>query len=351
MRGNPNLGEVQGFLIAIENKLKHPLSTGIWVNELRLSKIDEKGGYAALGRVDMQLADLGTLSVSANTYSYGFGTIDQQVNERARDNMFQFDAALNLDLGKLVPQKLGFSIPVYASINKTILTPEYDPYDLDIRYKDKLKMAGDKRDSIQKAAADITTIKTVNFTNVRFGQAGAQPRLWSISNFDFSYSYTEFDQTNPLILFNNIKKYHGGLGYTYNTSPKFKEPFKNLIKNKSVWLTPIKDINFNYMPSLLSFRADINRQYGIYVPRIVNTYDSKVEKVDTTFDKYFTFDRYYNLRWDLTRSFNLDFSATAFARVDEPFGALNTKEKKDSVRNNFFHAGRNTVYQQQKGDT
>jgi hypothetical protein len=33
----------------------------------------EKGGYAALGRVDMQLADLGTLSVSANTYSYGFG--------------------------------------------------------------------------------------------------------------------------------------------------------------------------------------------------------------------------------------------------------------------------------------
>ena len=30
---------------------------------------------------------------------------------------------------------------------------------------------------------------------------------------------------------NNIKKYHGGLGYTYNTSSKFKEPFKNLIKN------------------------------------------------------------------------------------------------------------------------
>jgi cell surface protein SprA len=58
------------------------------------------------------------------------------------------------------------------------------------------------------------------------------------------------------------------------------------------------------------------------------------------------FDRYYNLRWDLTRSLNLDFSAAAFARVDEPFGALNTKEKKDSVRTNFLHAGRNTMYQQ-----
>ncbi len=36
----------------------------------------------------------------------------------------------------------------------------------------------------------------------------------------------------------------------------------------------------------------------------------------------------------------------AFARVDEPYGQLNTKEKRDSMWNNFFHAGRNTMYQQ-----
>ncbi len=346
IKGNPNLGEVQGFLISIENETDNTISTEVWVNELRLSKIDEKGGYAALGRVDMQLADLGTLSLSANTYSYGFGSIDQQISQRAIDNMFQFDAALNIDAGKLLPQKFGLSVPIYASINKTILTPEYDPYDLDILYKDKLAMAGAKRDSVKKAAGDITTIKTVNFTNVHFAQTGSKTHLWSISNFDVSYSYTEFEQTNPLILENDIKKYHAGLGYTYNASSKFKEPFKDLIKNKSPWLTPIKDINFNYIPSLLSFRADINRQYGIFVPRIVNTYDSKVEQVDTTYDKYFTFDRYYNLRWDFTRSLNLDFSATAFARVDEPYGQLDTKLKKDTVRENFFHAGRNTVYQQ-----
>ncbi|MEP6465760.1 MAG: cell surface protein SprA [Parafilimonas sp.] len=349
IKGNPNLGEVQGFLIAVENETESTISTEVWVNELRLSNIDDKGGYAALGRVDMQLADLGTLSVSANTYSYGFGSIDQQIDQRAKDNMFQYDAALNIDAGKLLPHKIAVSIPVYASINKTILTPEYDPYDLDILYKDKLKMAttGAQRDSIKRAAGDITTIKTLNFTNVRFGQNSSKPHLWNISNFDFSYSYTEFDQTNPLILNNNIKKYHSGFGYTYNQSSKFKEPFKHLIKNKSLWLTPIKDINFNYMPSLVSFRADINRQYGIYIPRIVNTYDSKIEQVDTTYDKYFTFDRYYNLRWDFTRSLNLDFSAVAFATVDEPFGQLNTQVKKDSVRQNFFHAGRNTMYQQQ----
>ncbi len=223
LKGNPNLGEVQGFLIAVENETNNTVSTEVWVNELRLSKIDEKGGYAALARVDMQLADLGTLSLSANTYSHGFGAIDQQINERAKNSLFQFDGALNIDAGKLLPKKLGFSIPVYASLNKTYITPEFDPYDLDITYKDKLGMAGNKqqKDSIRDVARDATTIKTVNFTNVRFGQPGSKPHLWSISNFDFSYSYTEFLQTNSLILKNDIKKYHAGMGYTYNTPSKF----------------------------------------------------------------------------------------------------------------------------------
>lgn len=344
--GNPNLAEVQGFLIGVENASNETLSTEVWVNELRLSKIDENGGWAALGRADIQLADLGTLSVSANTYTQGFGTIEQHANERATDNMLQYDAALNIDAGKLLPKNSGVTIPVYASLNKTILTPQYDPYDKDVLYSYKLATAGDKRDSIKNVARDETTIKTINFTNVRFGQNSQKQRLWSLKNFDFSYSYTLFEQTNSLISLNSIAKHRAGFGYTYTGTSKYLEPFKHLIKNKSPWLGLIRDINFNPNPSLLSFRADINRQFGKYTPRIVNTYDSKVERVDTTYDKYFTFDRYYNMRWDLTRSFNLDFSATNFARIDEPLGLLDTKAKRDTVRNNFFNGGRNTIYQQ-----
>jgi cell surface protein SprA len=347
--GNPNLGEVRGFLIGIENDatgIVSPVDAEVWVNELRLSHIDENGGWAALGRVDMQLADLGTLSLSANTFTQGFGTIEQRANERARNDMLQYDAALNIDLAKLLPKNSGITIPVYASINKTILTPEYDPYDLDVKYKYKLATAGDKKDSIKNVALDETTIKTVNFTNVRFGQNAKKQHLWNLSNFDFSYSFTQFEQSNPLILLNNVRTHRAGLGYTYNTTSKYIEPFKRLIRNKSPWFGLVRDINFNPMPSLISFRADINRQFGRYTPRIVNTLDNTVEKVDTTYDKYFTFDRYYNLRWDLTRSFNFDFSATNFARVDEPYGLLDTKAKKDSVRENFFKGGRNTLYQQ-----
>lgn len=347
--GNPNLGEVRGILVAIENPLKPDgatVFTEVWVNELRLSQLDERGGWAASGRVDLTLADLGTLSVSANTHTQGFGTIEQRVNERARENLMQFDAAANIDAGKLVPKAARISIPLYASINRTILTPEYDPYDKDVKYQEKLGASPkEKQDSIRNAAVDQTTIKTFNVTNVRFQPSG-KPGLLKISNFDFSYAYSQLEQSSPVILQNKITKQRGALGYTYINQSKYIEPFRKFIKTNTPWIALVKDFNFNLKPSLLSFRADVNRQFGEFIPRIVNTVDSKVERVDTTYDKYYTFDRYYNLRWDLTRSLNLDFNAINNARIDEPYGRIDTKAKKDSVRSNFYKGGRNTLYTQ-----
>ena len=347
--GNPNLGEVRGILVAIENA--NPTSTApmyaeMWVNELRLSALDEKSAWAALGRVDMTLADLGTLSVSANTYTQGFGTIEQRVNERARDNLVQFDIATNLNAGKLTPAKWGLSLPVYASINRTIHAPQYDPYDRDVLYQSKLNTSGNKRDSIRNTALDQTTIKTINFTNVRLAPSARKPQPWRLSNFDVSYSFTQTEQRSPLVTENKVTRYRAGLGYTFSGQPRFIEPMRYLIKGNSNWLKWLKEFNFNITPSLIGFRADVNRQFGQFVPRIVNTIDSKVERVDTTYDKFFTFDRFYNMRWDLTRSLNIDFSATNNARVDEPFGRIDKGPKRDSVRNNFLKGGRNTLYQQ-----
>ncbi|MDP9230493.1 MAG: cell surface protein SprA, partial [Bacteroidota bacterium] len=103
--GNPNLGEVRGMLMAIQNIGKETICTEAWFNELRLSKLDERGGYAAVGRVDISLADLGSLSLAASMKTRGFGTIEQRVNERSREDFYQFDLATNLDIGKLLPKK------------------------------------------------------------------------------------------------------------------------------------------------------------------------------------------------------------------------------------------------------
>jgi cell surface protein SprA len=50
------------------------------------------------------------------------------------------------------PKKAAISIPMFASYSQTVSMPEYDPYDLDIKLKDKLNQnSGSKKDSIRDA--------------------------------------------------------------------------------------------------------------------------------------------------------------------------------------------------------
>ena len=341
--GNPNLGEVRGMFMGVENAKKEILDAELWFNELRLTKMNENGGWAALGRVDIRLADLGSLTLSANYRSVGFGTIEQRVNERSKEDYLTWDAATSLDLGKLTPKHIGLQIPVYAGISKTISKPQFDPLDMDLRLKDKINSAKNAHDadSIKTQAIDQTTIKTVNFTNVRKNKTnGKKPQLLDISNVDLNYNYTHQERTSPIIELEDIKKTRAAIGYNYAPQPKFMEPFKNSFKSKSPWLALVRDFNFNYVPSLISVKADWFRQFGASRSRNIGT----SFKLPETYNKFFYFDRYYNLRWDFTRSISLDFMAVNNARVDEPFGRIDSKEKKDSIRKNFWSGGRNTHY-------
>ena len=341
--GNPNLGEVRGMFLGVQNGSSNPVNTEVWFNELRLSKLDERGGWAAIGRVDLRLADLGQVSVSGSSRSVGFGTLEQRVNERSREDFKQFDVSANLDLGRMLPRSAGIQLPVYAAISKTTSTPEYDPYDLDLRLKDKIEAAtsGAMADSIRRDAEDQVTLKTITFTNVKKIKTGPEPpKIWDISNFDLNYSLTHQQRSNPLIELEDVKTTRAAIGYNFAPQPKFIEPFKNMIKSRSPWLALFRDFNFNYKPSLISVRADVFRQYGILRNRNVGT----SFKLPENFNKFFTFDRYYSLRWDLTRSLTLDFNAVNNARIDEPFGRIDTDEEKDIIKENFLKGGRNTHY-------
>ena len=344
--GNPNLAEVRGILIGVENTNVEVACGEMWVNELRLSSIDEKGGYAALGRVDVNLSDLGTLTISANGHTNGFGTLEQRINERYRDNLLQFDVSANLELGKLLPKKAGISIPVFASYQQSQSTPEYDPYDLDIKLKDKLGNGGKiQKDSIRNAAVDFTATKTLNFTNVRKVKTnGKKPKIYDVENLDLSYSYINISSHTPLIEYNDVTRHRAAVGYNFAPQPKYYEPFKNIFKNtKTKWFDLLKGFNVNYVPSQLTFRADLSRQFGVVKPRTVG---NDKYQIPETYDKYFVFQRDYIMRWNFTKSIGLDYTATNNSRIDEPMGRLDTKEKKDSVLRNLLDGGRNTVFYQ-----
>jgi cell surface protein SprA len=346
--GDPNLGQVDGILIGVENTNAASACGQIWVDELRLSDINEKGGWAGVGKADMTLSDLGRVTTSVSHHSVGFGTLEQNTNERFKDDLTQFDIATNLEMGKLLPKKDALSIPVYASYSQSVSLPEYDPYNLDIKLQDELNGASAaKRDSIKNVAVDFSSTTTVNFTNVHKNKTTKGPaKIYDISNFNVSYSYVNQEAHNPLLQNNQQINQRTGLVYSYTAPPSYIEPFKKLKlfkKVKSHWLDLFKDFNFNPIPSQLSFKADLNKQFVVTQVRSIGV---TKYAIPANYGSFFTFERDYILRWALSRSFNFDLTANNNSRIDEPYGPIDTKEKKDTVWNNLFKGGRNTLYNQ-----
>lgn len=364
VRGNPNLSNVVTIMIGIRNPSKQnnalsdddgmPKSGEIWVNELRLTNFKEDGGWAARARVSSKLADLGTLNMSGSISTPGFGSIEKKVNERSKEEIVEYDVSTNLDLGKFFPEKSNVSIPVYAGYSESFINPEYNPLDPDIKLDDALKNANTKaeKDSIKNIAQDYTQRKSINFTNVKINKVTEKPHFYNISNFSLSYGYNETFARDINTEYDILKNYRGAFNYIYNTRPKIVTPLRKAggILNKKAFAI-IKDFNFYYMPTSISFRTDVFRKYQANKTR--NIYDPN-NIIEPTFNKEFNWNRYYDVKWDLSRSLKLDFSATNIARVDENSGAIDKSDKysadywKDSIwdrlRNRNYDHNINVTY-------
>jgi cell surface protein SprA len=331
-----------------------PLSTEVWVNEMRLTGLDERGGVAALARMDIQLADIGNLTLAGNYSSIGFGAINQKVQQRSRQDIFGYDIASSLELGRLLPDSWKFRIPFYGSLSRTTNTPEFDPYDLDIVLKEKLRDAESPviRDSLKTQAVETVTLKTMTFTNVRKESGGAEkPMPWDPSNFSVSYAITQSTVSDPLIESDDRKRYNGGLDYRYSRSVNYFEPFKNLIKDDK-YLGLIKNFNLNYLPNSFSMRTVMERRFNSSKYRFTGLDD----KYSTFYNKKFTWNRDYNLEWDFTKSLKFSFSAMNASVIDEPDelemaedpSIINIAEyRKDSIWNNIRNLGRTKNYTHQ----
>jgi cell surface protein SprA len=319
--------------------------TEVWFDELRLTDISEKGGWAAVGKVDVKLADLGTLSVAGSNKSAGWGTIDQNTSERSYENDMELDVATNLELGKLLPKKANLSVPIYAGVTRTVATPEYDPFQLDIPLKteEALATSAKAKDSIRSEAIDAQTVTTINLTNLHVNNpTNKKLQPWSIQNFNISYSYTNTSHHSPLAVEDDNTTNKATFAYNYNHTAKFHEPFKKLIKSKSKWLGLIRDFNYNLMPSVLSFQANVVHQFAPYRSRNIG---GPVDILPETFNNIFTFNRLYTLRWDFTRSLSLDYTATNNAWIDNDSGRLD-KSMRRKVWTQFLKGGRTILFTQ-----
>ena len=363
--GNPDLGDVKTMMLGARNPSKddpqnpkddddgQPKCVELWFNELRASGFEEFGGTAAVANVSIKLADLGTVNVSGRMHTRGFGQVEQRIDQRFKDDMYQYDASVQLQLGRLFGEKAGIQLPFYGSYAETFSMPEFDPYQFDISTKDVVNSTrqafGD--DSARTYRRQIQTIQTrrgYNFSNVRFvpKTKSKKPQIWDPGNFNFTWAYTEIINSDPFIEKNSRKNYVAAVNWAFSPQPKDWYPFKKLIKSKSKWLDLIRDFNVNPIPSTLSVSNDWNREFGEIKLRSLGEADFPIP---TTYNKFFLWNRSYQFKYNPFKSLSIDYTAANQGRVDEPDGLLDSKAKQDTMWQNFWKGGRNTAFNQQFG--
>ena len=354
VKGSPNLGNVQIMMMGIRNR-KGKVNTGrkaveVWHNELRLPEFDQSGGWAANARVSSRLADLGSVTVAGRVRTEGFGSISQNVNQRQLDDLNEIDVGTSLDFGRFFPEKAGIRLPMYYGYSQSTRSPKYNPLGPDIELKESLKSAETKeiRDSIKNISQDITTRKSINFTNVKVEpqRQKTKTNVWDPENFALTYSYNEIDRRNINTQFNVDRTHRGMFSYNYSNRPKAIEPFKSVKLLQKGPLKLIGGINFYPLPTQVSFRTDLYRRYHETQTRNIT---NPMFKLPATYEKDFMWNRFFDLRYDITRMLKFDFSSRNSSRIDEPEGRMRKGDddyqwKKDSIMTNLWNLGRPTMY-------
>jgi cell surface protein SprA len=366
--GAPNLSNVRTMMIGVRNPKKRLAADSddgmakcaeVWVNELRLTDFDQRGGWAANARVAAQLADFANVSISGSMSTIGFGSIDQTVSERQKETIYAYDLQSSFELGKFFPKETGMRIPMFIGSSEQWANPQFNPLDPDIEFDDALANLEDDqaRAELKEISQDYTRRQSINFTNVKKERAGKRaqktPMPWDVENLSATYSFTEIFRRNITVKEDIRQDHRGQLNYTYRLQPKPIEPFKNTtwLQNKNLAL--IKDVNLYYLPKQFSMIGSIDRTTHLLEMRNTDDPFNDDARLPVTENNSFNFNRQYSLLYDITRNLKLDYNANMRTRVDELVGIDPTtgdpytkEQRSDEIWENLSDFGRPINYHQ-----
>jgi cell surface protein SprA len=321
VKGNPDLSKIMTIMIGVRNTdLTEEANYTIWTNELRAFGFDAQDkGSAGLLAVDLKLADLGTLMFAGNFRNFGFGSVQDKISNRSREDSYSFGGALNLALDKFLPMKWGLSIPFFVNYDRQVAVPGFNPLDPDIRLNRALdgNLNVYQQNLTRAMVSDMATTTGFNFMNVHKAKTGNNTRsnFYDIENFSFSYAQNRIYRSN-ILMANNDQSFTSA-GVTYQYSPRVKpfEPFKNAAGLDSSIFKFLKPFNVNLIPTVISFRGYREQMMfrTLYRDEDLNTLDESNQNVL----RYFYGNRSYDLQWNLTRSITVTYNAQMQAILDD----------------------------------
>ena len=339
--GNPTLEDISTIMIGVRNNsAKSNLGGEVWVNELRLSEFNEKGGVAAMANIALGISDIAQVNVSGRLETAGYGSIEDNVLSRNMDNKYNISVSAAMEVGRLFPEKAKLQIPAYVSYSNETTAPEFNPYDSDVKLTDALDVYDTKREKDSLKALTNTVYESTSFavTNLKVNiKSKKRDMFYDPANFSISASFNEQKSHSPEIEKEITTDHKGTFSYAYSFNPKPWEPFKNVEKVKKI--KALSELNFYYLPQSWAFNTNMHRTYSHMKMRDLT---GSANNMDLTFSKDFTWDRNVDFKYDLTKNMKFSLQTAHNATIDE---GLYTKEiiKDYHFSNDYYEAWKDTI--------
>ncbi len=348
VKGNPSFGNIRMLMLGVKNGLpdsnSRELCGEVWFNELRLTELDNEGGWAAIVNMDANIADFANISATGRRSTVGFGALEEGPNERSREDLQQYDMVTNLNMGQLLPRNWGMRIPLSYSLGEELITPKYDPEFLDLELNTLLDNAAtpEIRDDLRERAENYTKRQSINVIGLRKERTGedSKPMPYDIENFTVSTSYNQVDHRDFEIEESFDQNVRLGATYDYNFVPVSIEPLRNIsVLDSSAYFALLKDFNFNPLPTNISASSNIFRQYNEQKFREINLPPGFINGIPTLYQRNFLFDWQYTINYNLTKSLRFNFDSSTNRIIRNYLDEENRPDANTRIWDGFFNVG------------
>lgn len=342
IKGNPSFGDIRVLMLGLKNQTQQNISGQVWFNELRLSGLQNEGGWAGLVNLDANIADFATITATGRRSTVGWGAIQEGPNQRSREDVQEYDVTTGINVGQLLPEDWGVKIPFSYSTGETLITPQFDPVLRDIELETLLDNAQDQdtEDELRERAEDYTRRESVSIIGLRKERTNTEktPMPYDIENFTFSGTYNQVDHRDFEIKQSKDQNVDVNATYNYGFPDVKVQPLKDAEFLKSPYFDLIKDFNFNALPTSISASSTINRQYSELQFREFNLPPGSLG-LPKLFQRNYFYDWQFAIDYQLTESLNFNFNSSQNRIIRNFIDENNVQDNTVGVWTDFFDVG------------
>lgn len=272
--GNPALTKITEIVLGVENPAGKgaPSVTGeVWVNELRLSDVDDTPGWAYRTDATVRLADVASVSIAMTRRDPFFHSLENRFGTRIDDQNWTVNSSVTLD--KFLPESWkGSRATLSYSHAEVQQAPRYVP-GTDILVEEaaeRTAAVAKERGATDEEAERLSDVVRHQSRSLTVTEAFSLPSVqlmipsssWlvteTINRMTFAYSFSNTQRRDPV-----TRSYHQWLwnfrmSYALQLSQQnFLQPFA--VGENFFLLSPWKGTKLFFLPRSLSFSTTLSR--------------------------------------------------------------------------------------------